>query len=276
MIRREIHFPGKKPHWLLISQKEHARVSAMMADRCLSEFGQSVARDDLVALRAELLAAIVHHDDGWVPWDAAPHLDTKHHRPPSFREMRLEDVLPIWTSSIKTAAAEGPLAGLTVAGHFIALLEASEKEFKSALARDWQQDMAALRDKWFADWQGVHPTLPTLQLAAEALLWLQLFDVASLWLCSACPGQDEQFHQPLENYHFAPDSLLQTRFRTLDQPGHVTFIPWRLDVPELLLEADGQIIPIREYHNMSELNEARQPHTVRWVLSNKRQLRAKK
>ena len=267
MIRREIHLPGKESHWLLISQGEHARLSALLAELRLAQLGPSVPPGERATLHEQLHAAILHHDDGWATWDAAPRLDPAHHRPPSFREMQLEEVLPIWTASIEAAAGEGPFAGLTVASHFLALLESSDKESEASLGGQWQQEISARRAAWLADWQGVSPRLHTAELADEALAWLQLFDVASLWLCSACPGQDEQVLQPPENYQFASEGSHGTLFRYLDQPGRATFEPWRLDVTQLPLEAAGHIVPIRKYRTTAELNEARQPHTVRWVLS---------
>jgi len=270
MIRREIHFPGKAPHWLLISQIEHARISALLAERCLDQFGQSTPECDLTAVRAQLLAAILHHDDGWAAWDTAPQLDTQHHRPPSFREMQLEQVLPIWTASIKAAAGEGSLAGLTVASHFLALLESSDKETEASLAKVWREEITARHAAWLADWQAANLTLPSPELAAEALLWLQLFDVASLWLSSACPGQGEQVLKPPESYHFAEGSAQGALFRYSGQPGQATIEPWRLDVAELTVKASGHIVPIREYQNTVALLAEQQSHSVRWVLTGTR------
>ena len=270
MIRREIHLPGKAPHWLLIPQIEHARISALLAERCLDQFGQSAPECDLAAERAQLLAAISHHDDGWAAWDTAPQLDPQHHRPPSFREMQLEQVLPIWAASIEFAAGEGSLAGLTVANHFLALLDSSDKGAEAALGAQWRQEITVRRTAWLADWQAANPRLPTAEIAAEALLWLQLFDVASLWLSSACPGQGEQVPKPPESYHFAEGSAQGAHFRYSGQPGKATIEPWRLDVAELTVKASGHIVPIREYQNTVALLAEQQSHSVRWVLTGTR------
>jgi hypothetical protein len=270
MIRREIHLPGKAQHWLLISQIEHARISALLAERCLDQFGQSAPECDLIAERAQLLAAISHHDDGWAAWDTAPQLDPQHHRPPSFREMQLEQVLPIWTASIEAAAGEGALAGLTVARHFLALLDSSDKETEASLAKVWREEITARHAAWLADWQAANLALHTPELVAEALLWLQLSDVASLWLCSACPGQGEQVQELPESYHFAEASSLASLFCYSGEPGLASVEPWRLDVAELTVEASGHIVPIREYQNTVELLAEQQSHSVRWVLTGTR------
>jgi len=266
MIRREIQLAGLDRQWLLISQVEHARISAVLAQRCLGQFGRSTDTDTHVlrAVRKELISAIVHHDDGWEPWEVQPQLDAEHGRPLSFRELPLEVSLPIWSASVEAAAEVGPLAAWMVSGHFLALLLASDKP-PGPQAAQWQRRIVAERMIWLANWQAINLENHTRRLADEALLWLQLFDVTSLWLCSACPGHGEQIIQTPENYRFGAGKQLETQ---LDfEQDRVRFRPWRLDVPEIQIDVAGSLVPIREYGSAAELDAARIAHSLHWQLT---------
>jgi Protein of unknown function (DUF3891) len=63
MIRRDIRLEGGAPAWLLVSQPAHARISGELARAWNEELPQ------------EALEGIVHHDDGWYEWEAAPQFD---------------------------------------------------------------------------------------------------------------------------------------------------------------------------------------------------------
>ncbi len=254
MIRREISHAGCPRQWLLVSQVEHARLSGLLAENGLSQLD--------AAVRSDLQQAIGHHDDGWADWDAAMPIDQEHHRPWAFHELPLELSLPIWTASIDAAAEIGPLAGCIVAGHFLALLDASEKSAPNAEA--WQREMSARREAWFAEWQNFDPERHTSSLAEEALHWLQLFDVLSLWLCNVCPGQGEPTDKCPTSYRLFADKPLETEFSY--QQGKVRVSPWRFDVSSLQLEAVGWVVPVREYINAEALFAAREQCSVRWEL----------
>lgn len=256
MIRREILRADGSPQWLLISQVEHARLSGVLAEHCLSHFS-AVATE-------ELLPAIVHHDDGWVDWEAAPTFDEQG-RPRSFRELPLSQSLPIWSASIQAAAKIGPLAAATVASHFLALLGASDRpKVADEFAVAWQQEMTARRDVWIASWQQLNPQQNTAAVADEALRWLQLFDVMSLWLCGVCPGADEQMPDEVKSYHVGIGEPLETKFFFAD--GKARIKPWRFDVPTLELVADASLVPIGEYTDAGDLMSACRSYQIRWII----------
>lgn len=79
--------------WLLISQLEHARIAAELAEAWdteeLSEFPH----------RDELLSAIRHHDDGWAAWELAPTINQQG-EPRDFTEMSMQIATSIWTLCI--------------------------------------------------------------------------------------------------------------------------------------------------------------------------------
>lgn len=276
MIRREILLVGGESCWLLVSQIEHARVSFLLARHCMSHFGQSPEppcdSPAVQQVRNELLQAILHHDDGWAPWEAQPGIDPQLRRPLSFRELPLDAALANWDRSISRAAQIGPLASWTVAGHFAALLEDSAKQYDEALAARWLARTAGQRAQWVSQWQAQDPSLRTLQLAAEALLWLQTFDLLSLWLCSVCPAGGETVQRWPEGYRIAPNNSLGMQVRpdeTVANAQRTTVVvdPWRFDVPEIELEAASLLAPIRKYRDSDDLLKNCTPHQLRWKLA---------
>ena len=64
MIRRDVQLADGAPAWALISQIEHARISALFASQCRGQFGPAHAS----LIRDEVLVAIAAHDDGWREW----------------------------------------------------------------------------------------------------------------------------------------------------------------------------------------------------------------
>ena len=249
MIRREIQFPDTEPRWLLISQVEHARLSAALAERSIAKFGEQadsiVAPHELDLLRTELLAAILHHDDGWADWDDQRRIDPQHSRPTSFRELSLDQSMPIWTASIEAAAHHGNLAGWVVAGHFLALLEASEKPHADYAVKAWQEAMQERQRTWLADWQADQSAFHTAALANESLHCLQLFDVMSLWLCSACPGAKELASNQSKRYEFSVGEPLKTEFLYHPEQCRVIVDPWRFDVDCIAIGANGWSLAYR-------------------------------
>lgn len=266
MIRRNIRLPSGERSWLLISQVEHARISAFLANRCVARFGRSAPGRELAPVRKELLAAIEHHDDGWQDLDARVCFDRKIGRPESFREVDLDCALDAWSRSIRAAESIGHLAPWVVSGHFLALLEHSEQALADPLARRWSDTYRSEQTTYLERWTGQNPLLHSTELASEALLWMQLFDVVSLWLCSACPGRGEEVDALPESYHFSEDGPLESIICCAGQPGRVTIDPWRLGVDELAVEASGHCVPAGKYHSPAELVQARRPHTVHWLL----------
>lgn len=261
MIRREIQLPNQPKQWFLISQVEHARQSAEIARASLEPF---CARE-LSHLREELLAATLHHDDGWAAWEEAPSLDDQQ-RPISFREMEIDEDVHIWNRSIDSAAKIGNFAAYVVASHFLSLLKYTDKPLESPLAKDWLQQMPQKRDVWLQAWQRVDPALHTKHLAEQALHWFQLFDVTSLWLCSACPTLEEVAADSTSDYRFGEGSLVDTSFHTTGKPGIATITPWRFQADNLSVHAAGHLVPIRRYASSEELLDARVPHTARWQI----------
>lgn len=269
MIRREIAFADGVKHWLLISQVEHARLSGALAEKCLAKFGGG---DHLLdAVREELLSTITHHDDGWREWEQAPRLDSKKGRPLSFLELPVEEAIPIWDQSIQVARTLGELAAWTVAGHFSALLCTVGQHASEPVARDWLQRVAVQRSEWFAAWHARNETRYTAELAGEALRWLQLFDILSLWPCSQYPVAGEQSSLWPEPSRLDNEGMLVREIRPgarqlPNEPCRIVFEPWPFESREFTLRAAAYLVIARHYSSPQELLAAREPFVAEWVI----------
>ncbi|QDU58219.1 DUF3891 family protein [Aeoliella mucimassa] len=181
MIRRSVPLVEKPDKLLLVSQVEHARVSAELARAWGSEQVPPVvcAADSdnphLQDVRHELLSAIARHDDGWARWEANPAIDPEQGRPYSFLDLPREQALPLWRDSVLRCRQIGPLAGWVVAGHFSHLL-ADSHEAGCVVSQEWQQEIELWRDDWFRDWHSTNRPVHSAKLAEECLEWLRVFD----------------------------------------------------------------------------------------------------
>lgn len=153
MIRRDVTLDDGRPGWALVSQVEHARIAMEMA----RAWSDQVA--PLPEGGEEFIAAVYHHDDGWIAWELRP---TVHDgMPRDFMEMPLDESLAIWRRSIAVAHNDGPLAGYAVSRHFATLCGHSHdekphdatwrhlaEEFleeQADLEQDWKREISALR-----------------------------------------------------------------------------------------------------------------------------------
>lgn len=266
MIRRELTFADGVKRWLLISQVEHARLSGVLADKCIGKFGGGDRSLDSV--RQELLSAIYHHDEGWREWEHAPRLDPQG-RPLSFLELSVEEALLVWNRSIAAAAEIGELAAWAVAGHFSALLATFSDHAQEARARKWLHDIAQNRKQWFARWHERDPQLHTAEVAGEALKWLQLFDILSLWPCSQYPVAGEQvtsWPKPFRTGQLLVGEIRPSTTQSPNVPSRIVFDPWPFETNEFTLQAAAYLVVARQYSSPEELLAAREPFVAEWVI----------
>lgn len=269
MIRTEFNLRDGATCWLLVSQVEHARISGQLARRCGLSFldasgtffGQGSSTFE------ELIAAIDRHDDGWAKWDADPRLDNMTGAPLSFRELPLEYSLANWTGSIESAATVGPLAGWMVASHFRALLQASTKECDHQLVERWLAEIDASRLQWLTNWQRQMPERYSLPVARTALLWLQAFDLLSLWLCSVAWNNkvDAEPYRAMES----TDLEICLSLVSPALPGTVCRVqvePWLFADQTIELHATALVAPARKYESSGELLAATVEETLRWMI----------
>jgi hypothetical protein len=269
MIVREVQFADSPGQWLLISQVEHARLSSDLALRCLKKFGNGVS--GLHYVRKELFAAILSHDDGWSEWELNPQLDPESGKPLSFMELPLADALKVWNDSIKLASCLGDLPQWLISGHFSALLCTIGHHSREPLAREWLQEIATKRSEWFAAWHARNPTLHTADIAGEALKWLQLFDILSLWPCAQYPVPGEVIRKQPEPLNIDNWTLVREIHPHFELTGNkhprIVFSPWPFEMREITITAAAHLVPVRKYTSSAELLTARVPFTAEWKLA---------
>jgi hypothetical protein len=267
MIRRDVRLNDGAPGWMLISQIEHARISAQLASHAIESFGavqRAGSSPTPASLRQEVLAAILHHDDGWAAWERAPRLDPARHRPLSFTELECGEALDIWTASIEAAAAFGPLAAATVAGPFLRLLAHGDTMRSDPAGIAWQTSMTEQRAAWLVDWQSTAPEIHTPAVAEEALQWLWTFDEVSLWFCTTCPATGEAAGRPA-SYRAGRGTPVEMQLLAAPaRAGRAAAVPWHFDGNKIALAAAGQMVAAADYADSSAMLAAARPHTFTW------------
>ena len=278
MIRREGFDQDALSHWVLISQVDHARISAELAthwgNATLAPVIAATATP-LAAIRREVLAAVKHHDDGWQGWSREPDFDSSG-RPRSFMEMPLDQALPIWSKSIARARAIGPLAGAIVAGHFSALLSSSDRCDQQP-ARQWLAERSREQSAWLGEWEAINPAWHTPQMSSLALRWLQFFDALSLWICGHAPTPAES-RPPAVPYPLSlPDDNSVTivaatghrpaRDASAPRPSLSCLQPWPFVNDTVSFQAEGDVVPIRHYRSVDELVAVRKVCHLHWLLT---------
>lgn len=226
MIRRDHRFPDGSACWALISQMEHAHLAGDLA----AAWGAGPFHPP--SPRAEVVAAVYHHDDGWAAWEEKPEIDAQTGRPYTFTEMPQGQSLTIWQRSIDAATRIGNLAAWMVAGHFSVLLRSSEHGTSEA-ARRWLAHYDTQRAQWLAAWEEGCRTDRSRALADRALAQLQLFDAISLWLCCAERSEPQSFTTPEGS-----SLLLAPR-----EAGQFLVSPWPFHTPALEVEVSARAVP---------------------------------
>ena len=234
---------------MLISQIEHARLSYELAT------GWGAAGVQPLMPREPLLAAVLHHDDGWAEWERMPDVDPESGRPLSFLEMPIDAGVVIWRRSIDIAAELGPLAAYIVAGHFAALVRRAREVHIAnphwlQLVAQFLERQIGDRDRWLAQWQA-GPTKNegpprTRELADRGLAQLQMFDALSLWFCMA--ERTEPLVFP------TPDGPELTW--TPVAADAVTVDPWPWFRDDIRVTVSGRLVPVDHYGSRHDLAQA--------------------
>jgi hypothetical protein len=258
MIRRDIRLADGAAGWMLISQIEHARVSAELAAQCTVDL--------YAALRDEVLAAIRHHDDGWAAWERNPRLDPERGKPLSFTEIEPAEAIAIWNGSIAAAeSAAGALAAWLVAGHFMRLVERSEDARAAPDLLAWQEQTAARRAAWLATWRARDLQMSLATAAEAALQWVWTFDEVSLWLCCTCQP-DRPIPCAPEPYRAGQGTPLEMELNP-SADGAATITPWRFGPDPVAVAIDGCTVPVARYRTAEELWAAAVPQRITWRLA---------
>jgi hypothetical protein len=172
MIRRDAG-----DDWLLISQVEHARIAAEMAEAWGNKQLAPLPMRDL------LLHAIRHHDDGWAEWERAPRVNPDSGAPRDFLEMPIPDAAAIWGRSIEICAQRSPWCGLWVSRHFCHLAELAHNHREDRFDREAASAFLVAQQERQSHWRGQIGLDVERALETAGFEWLRWFDRLSLWLC---------------------------------------------------------------------------------------------
>ena len=165
-----VHEP---PDFLLITQPDHARLSAEM----LSLWRRDRLPDH--PRRRELLFAIREHDNGWREADAAPSCDAVLQRPHDFRSLPATERVEIWQRGIERFSSDHPYAALLIARHAESLHQHATEVSETWL--HYLSRLEHLRRDWFED-AGVDA-----RLIDRDYRFLETADLLSLAVCCRWP-----------------------------------------------------------------------------------------
>lgn len=269
MIRRDVLLADGAAGWYLAAQPEHARISGQFAAACQTEllFGDSDMDDPAQQqVRDEVLAAIVHHDDGWTEWEKSPRIDAALLRPLSFTELPAAEAVDIWERSVKVAESIGPLAAWMVGGHFARLLSHADHMGREPVAMKWQADVEDRRVEWLSDWTARNFRVHTIAAARRALEWLWTFDEVSLWFCCHGPPREENTIEPFIAGHGTPLAMELTIGGGPSLSRCAMADPWRFEPAELEIEISGLKVQQAPYSDGASLLAAGTPGMDRWRL----------
>lgn len=190
---------------LLIRQTDHAALAGVFAEHWgNADFARPSPRDPLIA-------AALHHDDGWLLWEVSPRLDPSTRRPYQFTAMPVAEHVGFYRAGIESLLTLSPYAGLLTVMHLAGLyqmrfgsdrsiepkhLTSEEEQVQRQFLDELQQQQEALRRE--LPQQGV----PSSWLE-EQRLWcnyklLQMYDRLSLYFCMAPPRPMEVGPAPLD------------------------------------------------------------------------------
>ncbi len=236
MIRRDHQDVDGQQHWILISQREHARLAGDFARYWGDPSWRAISPDGII------LPMIYHHDDGWADWDDHPRLDSVSHAPIAFTEMPIADAHAIWKRSIDAVAALGPLAQYAVASHFLNLRKGGSGS-ATADGAAFIQQYSAQAEGWLQAWQQHAGETHGLAIAQRAVTALQLFDALSLWLC-VTDGRQPHRLVGLDGTHVC---------LTCVAPRTIHCEPWPFMRRDLSVTVTAWQVPVRHYASSQEL-----------------------
>ncbi|MCC6270978.1 MAG: DUF3891 family protein, partial [Microbacteriaceae bacterium] len=106
----------------------------------------------------------------------------------------------------------------------------------------------------------------------EALKWLQLFDVLSLWPCAQYPVAGEQAARWPAPFRTADPWTLVRDVRpstqqTANEPCRIVFEPWPFGESEFIITAAAHLVVAQHYSSAAALLAAREPFVAEWVIA---------
>lgn len=212
--------------FVLIDQNEHGRLAGALARHWGNEEFAGPEPLESVARAAAM------HDEGWRDRDAVPLFNDSERRPLHFRELPVEEHIPLYRNGVQAVAAADPYAGLLVGMHWTGLyrgrwgLQPRGSGLKGATSDAEAQRTRAVEQEE-RRWAEVKATLlgdGQRRAPWEAALWhnfelLQALDLLSLYV-SAGPHDKAPAAQDA-----AADAAVGLSLGDIDQPAGERSVP---------------------------------------------------
>jgi len=209
------------------------------------------------APRAEVLAAAMLHDSGWVAFDVHPSVDETG-RPRTFDRMEVTVHLDIWRDCVRRAGLHARYAGLLVASHFAGLAERKTQDLLDRGETDAARSVQVFRaemERLQAGWEEELATdaryetcLRGTGRAINAQI-LESVDRISVHLCA-------NLGSPFRADGLSPaGDTLPIEFEAVDATTW-RVSPWPLEGDRLRVQVEGRRLPRARFERDDVLHEA--------------------
>lgn len=245
---------------LLISQADHARLAGTFAANWGNERFTRPAPFESMRL------ATARHDDGWIPWDAAPKIDRETRRPTNFPHIAVDEHIALYARGIQDATADDAYAGLMVNRHCQWLYDLKTRGSRTRPL--WANDVSAdsrdlltgalvgLRrqhDQLVARLNagGTDAALLTEQHLNTNSLLIQCYDTLSLYFCTG-PLREHVLHDVPCSY---AGETISIALHPIDD--HTASLdPWPFIGPSLDLAVPARRLASKTFASDADLRDA--------------------
>jgi hypothetical protein len=230
---------------LLIRQTDHAALAGVFA----KHWGN--ADFVLPSPRDAVIAAAVHHDDGWLLWETVPRLDPSTRRPYQFT------AISFYRAGIEHVLTLAPYAGLLTLMHLAGLYQMrfhTDRHMQpKALSSGEERMQRQFLDELHQQQQSLRQELPERGVPAswleERRLWcnyklLQMYDRLSLYFCTA-PPRPATLEPAPQDYEGGETQLTLTPLTE----RAVAISPYPFDCSPLSFTVRARIVPDRDYES---------------------------
>jgi hypothetical protein len=234
---------------LLIRQTDHAALAGVFSEHWgNSTFAVPSPRDPMIT-------AALHHDDGWIQWEAAPRIDPPTHRPYQFTAMPFAEHIGFYRAGIDRVLARNRYAGLLTVMHLAGLYQLRYGTDRQMPAKQMLPEAERMQRQMLGELQRQQEDL-RLDLPLQGVpsawledrrLWcnyklLQVFDRLSLYFCVAPPRPATLEPAPLD--YKGGETQLTLRPVT---ERIVAVAPYPFDCDPLPLALRASVVPDRDY-----------------------------
>lgn len=163
---------------IAVSQADHAGLSGLFAEHWNEGPYLRPAPWETV------VNATIHHDDGWIGWDASPTVDTDGN-PHDFITLPIPDRLGVYEEGIRAVLGEDPWTILLVSMHLTGLFLGRYEPGASRLVDGLDGDHRSLAEKFLQEESSRQDRLRS-ELGVDPMphyRLLQVFDRLSLYFC---------------------------------------------------------------------------------------------